>query len=208
MMRLVYGLVVIIGVGPTSMALAQVSPPGPIFRCTFGDNPDERVGACTAIIQSGSESQENRVMALHTRGGLYANKGDIDRAIQDYDEGLRLNPNYVNLYHSRGNAYRAKGDNDRAIRDYDEAIRLGSTMAVIPDLAAALAFVFNDRGKAYNIKGDNSRAIQDYDEAIKLYPSSAAAFYNRGIAKRASGDISGGDDDITRAKQIDPTVGQ
>ena len=45
-------------------------------------------------------------------------------AIQDYDEAIRLNPNYADAYYNRGLAYGAKGDQDRAIQDLNEAIRL------------------------------------------------------------------------------------
>jgi hypothetical protein len=34
----------------------------------------------------------------------------------------------------------------------------------------------------------------------------ALAFYGRGLAKRAGGDVAGGDADIARARQFDPTV--
>jgi tetratricopeptide (TPR) repeat protein len=60
------------------------------------------------------------------------------------------------------------------------------------------------RGIAYAGKGQYIRAIQDYDEAIRLDPKYAEAFYNRGIAKRHSGDVTGGNADTARAKQLNP----
>jgi tetratricopeptide (TPR) repeat protein len=179
-------------------------PRAPLFACMSSDNPDEGIAACTAIIQSESESPGNRARAFDSRGKLYAvRKGDNDRAIVDYDEAIKLNPDFFNAWYDRGNAYHAKGDYDRAIQDYDEAIKRFAPL--IPLLGVE---VFNDRGKAYSMKGDHYRAIEDYDEAIKLNPNYAPAIYNRGIARRALGDVSGGDADITRAKQIAPNIGQ
>jgi hypothetical protein len=50
--------------------------------------------------------------------------------------------------------------------------------------------------------------IESRDErAIRLNPNLAEAFYNRGLAKRAKGDSAGGDADIAKAKQLNPSVG-
>ncbi len=58
------------------------------------------------------------------RGLIYARKGEYDRAIQDYDQAIRLNPNDAQAFNNRGNVYVTKGQYDRAIQDYDQAIRL------------------------------------------------------------------------------------
>ena len=50
------------------------------------------------------------------------------------------------------------------------------------------------------------RAIADFDQAIKLDPKNAKAIYERGVAKRKSGDAAGADADIAAAKQLDPDV--
>ena len=50
-------------------------------------------------------------------------KGDHDRAIVDYNEAIRLSPNYLVAIYNRGLAYLKKGDNDRAIADFNEAVR-------------------------------------------------------------------------------------
>ena len=47
-----------------------------------------------------------------------------DRAIQDFDQAIKLNPNYAIAFYNRGNAYRLKGQHDRAIQDLDQAIKL------------------------------------------------------------------------------------
>ena len=47
--------------------------------------------------------------------------GQLD-AIADYDEAIRLKPDYADAYYKRGNAKDALGQLDAAIADYDEAI--------------------------------------------------------------------------------------
>ena len=47
-----------------------------------------------------------------------------DEAIADYDQAIRLKPDYAEAYNNRGNAKRALERHDEAIVDYNEAIRL------------------------------------------------------------------------------------
>ena len=71
-------------------------------------------------------------------------KAMYDRAIADFTQAIRLDPNDTKAYTERGSAYNAKGDNDRAIADFTQALRLNSN-----DVAA-----YNNRGNAYYYKGD------------------------------------------------------
>ena len=50
-------------------------------------------------------------------GWAYAQKGDYDRAIQDYDQALRIKPTYVLALNNRRLAYARKGDYLRAMID-------------------------------------------------------------------------------------------
>ena len=59
----------------------------------------------------------------------YDEKGQYDRAIQDFDQANKLNPNNTNAINARGKAYNAKGQHDRAIQDYDQAIKLDPNYA-------------------------------------------------------------------------------
>jgi tetratricopeptide (TPR) repeat protein len=47
---------------------------------------------------------------------------DVDQAITDYTQALRLDPNYAEAYNNRGVAYKGKGeyDNRKKIQNYAE----------------------------------------------------------------------------------------
>src|SRR5215469_15742736 len=102
-------------------------------RCTLydehgklrpGASLDIVIDACTAIIDSGQEGKEELAAAFADRGYAYRNKRDYDRAIQDLDQAIKLDPNNALAFTNRGEAYRNKRDYDRAIEDLDQAIKL------------------------------------------------------------------------------------
>jgi tetratricopeptide (TPR) repeat protein len=127
---------------------------------------------CTALIQADQETTKNRAVIYGSRAVGYYSKGDYDRAIQDTDQAIRLNPNEPSFYYTSGLAYKKKGDFDRAIQDFNEAIRLN------PNFERA----YYDRGNAYIDKEEYDRAIQDLNEAIRLNPNNSYNYNNRGVA--------------------------
>ena len=68
--------------------------------------------------------------AYNNRDKAYWEKGDYDRAIEDFNEVIQLNPNDVIAYISRGIVYGEQGDYDRAIEDFNEAIQLNPNDAI------------------------------------------------------------------------------
>lgn len=105
-------------------------------------------------------------------------EGDYDGAIEDYTEGLRLQPNDVCVWISRGYAWTRKGEYDKAIADYGNAIHLK------PDFAVA----WWRRGESWYRKGEYDRAINDLIEAIRVNPDSSDAWRVRGDTWRKKGE--------------------
>jgi lipoprotein NlpI len=131
---------------------------------------------------------------VHERGRCSHPIGDIDHAIADYDEAVRLSPKFVFAFNNRGNAYRLKGNEDRAIADYGEAIRLNPKLVV----------AFEGRGAAYLAKGDLDHAIADYSEAIRLAPKLTDAYFSRGRAYLYGGSLARAQDEFKQAKELNP----
>ena len=117
-----------------------------------------------AALKAGEE-RRHKAFELFSSGKAYLAKDDLDRAIADFDEAIRLNPQYSVAFFNRALAYNRKGDRDRAIADYGEAIRLD------PRNAAAL----NNRGVIYKTSGDMERALADLNEAVRVNPEYALA---------------------------------
>jgi tetratricopeptide (TPR) repeat protein len=83
-----------------------------------------RIDSCTALIDAGQSTTTALAIAYNNRGNAYTAKADYDRAIQDFDKSIKLNPTYAKPFNNRGVAYLKKGEYDLAIKALDEAIRL------------------------------------------------------------------------------------
>ena len=58
------------------------------------------------------------------RGQTYLELGEYEKAIQEYDKAIQLDPNYALAYHHRGNAYRELGIKGKAYADKMQACYL------------------------------------------------------------------------------------
>ena len=124
----------------------------------------------------------------------YNNLGDYEKAIQDYDKAIKVNPGKANAYNNRGWAYYLLKQYDRAIQDYDKAIKLD------PEFALA----YNNRGIAYKNLKQYDRAIQDYNKAVELDPEFNKPYNNRGNVYRELDDYERAILEYDKAIEIDP----
>jgi tetratricopeptide (TPR) repeat protein len=62
-------------------------------------------------------------------GMAFLERQEYDKAINDFTEAIRLDPNVAIIYFNRGNAYYDRGNLDKASNDYNEAIRLNPNFA-------------------------------------------------------------------------------
>ena len=99
-------------------------------------------------------------------------QAESPKAIKDYDEAIRLNPQSAEAYYKRGGVYHSLGQLERAIEDYDEVIRLN------PEYFEA----YINRGNVYYELGQFEQVIKDYDEVIRLNPKNDGAYFSRGLA--------------------------
>ena len=129
----------------------------------------------------------------NNRGNAYNDLGQTERAIEDYDKAIELNPEDATAYCNRGAAYAKLGQTERAIEDFDKAIELN------PEDAAA----YYNRGNAYDDLGQTERAIEDFDKAIELNPE-FAAYYNRGNAYAKLGQTERAIEDYDKAIELNP----
>ena len=121
-----------------------------------------------------------RRAALFTyRGNAYLHQGSYGRAMNDYNDALRLEPRIPMAYCGRGFIYSANSHNELAIKEYDAAIRL------VPKYLAA----YDDRGHAYRKIRKFSNAIADFNTAMGLDPTDPAAYVELAIVYYVKGEL-------------------
>jgi tetratricopeptide (TPR) repeat protein len=80
-------------------------------------------------------------------------------AIADYDQAIRIYPNFVLAYYNRGNTRYALGDKKGAIADYNQAILIDPNNAL----------AYGNRGLTRSGLGDKKGAIDDLQKTAALF---------------------------------------
>ncbi len=155
---------------------------------------DDAIAACTRLIVTGNLKGSDLVLAFTLRGMRLAEKGQFDRAIQDYDKAIKLDPKSEYGYGGRGTAYQKMGEHGRAIADFNVAIRLNQQ---------SVYYVF--RGKSFFEKRDYDKAMQDYDQALRLNPANIDAYRLRSEVYYFKDEYDRAIADLNNAIRLDPT---
>lgn len=182
------GLVVV-----SLIAAADTGAQTNTWRQCLADRLPAAIEACTSIIFLDPRNDG----AFVNRGIAYRRIGDLDRAIRDYDEAIRLNPFAADAFNNRGNAFRARNELERARRDYDDAIRLNPRYP----------HAYNNRGIIDLERGDFDRAVADFNRAIREQPAYANAYRNRGLARMHQQLFDLAIQDFNTAFNLDPAIG-
>src|SRR5438445_11314714 len=110
---------------------------------------------------------EQLASALSQRGSV----GDLDAAIKENEEAIRLKPSYAEAYFDLGVLLVRKGDIDNAMSNYRSAIKL------VPRYVAAHI----NLGSGLESKGDFEGAMQEYQKAVAYNPRAEVAHNNIGF---------------------------
>ena len=126
---------------------------GSVIGCV--DKPvTEQVESAMATDENSHEAAKE----VYDRGLDHAHQGELDQAVTDFTEAIRLDAEYTSAYNSRGTASSHKGEYGRAIADFTEAIRID------PEFARA----YFNRGLTHEKKGDQGKAEADFAKAKEL----------------------------------------
>ena len=89
------------------------------------------------------------VLAYNNRGTEYGNRGETDRAIEDFTKALYYDPMFAKAYDNRGIAFFAKGILDRALADFNKTI----------ELDPGYYDTYNNRGVVYGCGNEFDKAL-------------------------------------------------
>ena len=140
-------------------------------------------------------TQKNSNMSVEeyfNRGTERLNSENYNGAISDFNNVIRIAPDFVSAYNNRGVAKDDLKEYKGAIADYTKAIEIN------PNYAPA----FKNRGVAKDDLEDYKGAIADYTKAIEINPNYASAYKNRGVSKEYLRDLSGACADWRKAASL------
>jgi len=121
------------------------------------------------------DADADNVEAFNTRGVAYFELKEYGNALLDYEQAMKLEPDFYRPYYNRALLKLAQNDQAAALKDYSDAIRLA------PDTAkTAISDIYLNRGQLFAAQGQTQAALTDFSEAITKNGRNALALYNRG----------------------------
>ncbi len=119
------------------------------------------IDACTAAIEQGQLTLTELAATYSNRGILLARAGQLDKAIEDQNVAIQLDPRSASAHINRANVHYRASRHAEALADYDQAILLSS---------GSFAPAFYNRALVHKALGENDAARQDLQQAAKLAP--------------------------------------
>ena len=114
------------------------------------------------------EKGDNSYHVWVSRGAAYLQSDKINRAVDDFDHAISIQPSRARAYHMRALAHDKQGDNKAALSDLNQAIDLD------PDYGAA----FRSRAMVLDKIGRQDEAVEDMRTATHLTELRLAEFNN------------------------------
>lgn len=167
----------------------------------IGDYP-QAIALLTDLLRHHPDS----VIDYNNRGLMYFYDQQPQKALQDYNSAIMLDPILDGVYNNRGNCYGSQGQLFAALQDYQMAldlnpwnvralINLGITYRDLGDYNAAIeqfdtallwkdshqSRIYGERGYTYQLRGDWNCAIADYQRSLKGLSLENLTAYQRKI---------------------------
>jgi len=157
-------------------------------------SPEDRIAACTAMIDGETAPLQRLVWARLTRADAYLKTQQFDLAIGDYDRVILQFPDNIVARLARAYAHCRQGNIAASLADYEDVIGRD------PQNAAG----YLGRAGTRMTEGDLDGAIADYERAMKVHPDNVQAYLGRSAAYRAKDDLDRAIADCNKAIAISP----
>jgi len=167
-------------------------------------------------------------LPYYNRGCAFLLLGANERALQDFNKTIEIDPQHTLAYGNRGYVYMLGKRYADALPDFNRAVELnptsstaignrgtllsilGKPWAAIQDLSRALALdpmnykALQSRGEVYIELRAHRQALVDFSSIIALGAGDVYSYLGRGQAREALGDMAGALTDFSHALGLDP----
>jgi tetratricopeptide (TPR) repeat protein len=184
-----------------------------------------------AALSTVFDPEKPNLLGLVVHAGIEQCLGNIQGAITDYNQAIRLDPTDTQIRLDLAKLYKDAQEYDNAAATLSKILdgeptnlqarisranlyqKLGAADKAIAEASKAVqlhpkkAEAYSARATLYNYGGNYEKAIADADHAIQLNPSDPDAYYARGFATLQLKDYPGAIHDLTEEIKLDPNHG-
>ena len=139
----------------------------------FSEDWERRIGGCTLIIENPASTPAERSQAFAMRALSLSLKGQFDRSIQDYNEAIRITPDFAVALNNRAWAYHRWGRGVQGLPDIEKSLRLNPLSE----------HSWDTRAHIRQSMGQFAGAFSDYEQAVNLGGERMIKLYQCGLAE-------------------------
>ncbi len=122
----------------------------------------------------------NSPVLFNILGAIFAEQNKLDKAIENYEKSLNINPEYFQALNNLGIALHKLSRLEEAIENYKKALNFNQ------DFTEAL----NNLGNAYQELGRNKEALEQFNKLIKIQPNYKKVYNNLGLLHSELGNFN------------------
>ncbi|CAF0820088.1 unnamed protein product [Adineta steineri] len=168
------------------------------------------------LLEQTSDQGENAIY-YHQLGLVHSNRGDYERAIWYYEQGLEIHqkilpsdhPILATSYSNIGSVYDNLKEYSKAVSFYGKALKIHQKILPLnhPDFASS----YNNIGLVYSKMGECSKALSFYEKSLEIYqktlpsyhPLFATSYNNIGLVYEKMGEHSKALSSLEKSLEID-----
>lgn len=140
------------------------------------------------------ESEANKWRELYNQGHSAMEYGNTNRAIELFNEVIKLKPDMLEAHVNLGFCYRLKGDREKQIYHFEQALKLNSESAEVN----------YNLGLAYADSKMYPQAIERFNKAIEIKPDYKDAYFNLGTTFYKQGKYQDAIKAFEKAVELSP----
>ncbi len=161
---------IVAAIGASTMPPA-VAETAATHEC-YGEDNGRRIKACTELIETPGISPENQSAAFAMRALSHSLKGAYDTAIRDYNEAIRIIPDFAVALNNRAWAYFKSGRAAMGLDDVEKSLALDPSSP----------HTYDTRAHIRQWTGQPSAALADYERAMAFGGQRMIRLYQCGLA--------------------------